>query len=203
MRAGQASYDYFGLSGRACECRSSWGRARTGWRLPARRSAKRLRPPRRRLPELRGPQRRSGRLRRALRARRALPRLELLLSAHGECGRDLLAEERGAAARRGQMLRVGRARRRRDRAAQGADRIFHRPARRRLSQFRMSRPIRPARPARRPARRENKCRAWTYVRPGYIGPARALLSQGQDHAAAAQAVLHFGRGAVARCSAPR
>ena len=41
------------------------------------------------------------------------------------------------------------------------------------------RPIRPARPARRPARRENKCRAWTYVRPGYIGADRALLSQGQ------------------------
>ena len=44
---------------------------------------------------------------------------------------------------------------------------------------------------------ENKCRAWTYVRAGYITPFAALLSEGQDHPAAAQAVLHFGRGAIA------
>ena len=42
-----------------------------------------------------------ARLRRALRARRALPRLELLLSAHGQYARHLLAEEQGAAAPRG------------------------------------------------------------------------------------------------------
>ena len=45
---------------------------------------------------------------------------------------------------------------------------------------------------------ENRCRAWTYVRPGYLGPRRfALLSQGQDHQAAPQAVLHVRRGALA------
>ena len=82
--------------------------------------ADRLRPPRRRLPEIRDPLRRSGRLRRALRARRALPGLEFLLSAHRQRARHLLAEEQGAAAGRGQMLHLGRARRRRDRAARGA-----------------------------------------------------------------------------------
>ena len=49
---------------------------------------------------------------------------------------------------------------------------------------------------------DNRCRAWTYVRPGYIGAVGALLPQGQDQAAAPQAVLHFGRGAVT-FSAPR
>ena len=29
---------------------------------------------------------------------------------------------------------------------------------------------------------ENRCRAWTFVRPGYVGADGALLSQGQDHA---------------------
>ena len=86
-----------------------------------------------------------------LRARRALPRLEFLLSAHDLCARHLLAEEQGAAAQRGQMLRVGRARRRRDRAAARPDRIFDRPQRRRLSQYRGCAGCRGRDRARRPA----------------------------------------------------
>ncbi len=43
---------------------------------------------------------------------------------------------------------------------------------------------------------ENRCRAWSFARPGYGGPDGALLPQGQDHGAEAPAVLHVGRGAL-------
>ena len=105
--------------------------------------------------QLHRPLRRSGGLRRALRARRTLPRLELLLSAHQAEARHLLAEEEVAAARAGRLLRFRRARRRRDRAAARADRIFHRPSRRRLQHLqhhrRSGRRALPNRPARRTA----------------------------------------------------
>ena len=43
---------------------------------------------------------------------------------------------------------------------------------------------------------EQRCRAWTYVRPGYLGPsARCFLKERADRAAA-QAVLRVGRGAL-------
>ena len=160
--------------------------------------ANRLRPPRRRLPQFPDPQRRSGRLRRALRARRALPRLELFLSAHGRAARHLLAEEQSAAARRGQMLRVGRARRRRDRAA--------RAGRSNISIDRFGGDYRNFDTTPDSAGRclqDRPARATTAAAPGPMrGPAisasraRCYLKE-QDQAAAPQAVLHFGRGAVA------
>ena len=147
-------------------------------------------PPRRRLLQFPDPQRRSGRLRRALRARRALPRLEFLLSAHRLCARHLLAEEQAAAAGGGQMLRIGCARRGRDRAAARRARIFHRSLRRRLSQYRHSDRSRRRRlherlPRRQSLPRLDLCAARLYRR------LRALLSEVEDHAAAPQAVLYF------------
>ena len=62
--------------------------------------------------------------------------LELLLSAHRQRRGNLLAEEQSAAAGRGKVLRLRRARRRRGRVARGSIRIFHRSSRRRLPQFR-------------------------------------------------------------------
>ena len=44
---------------------------------------------------------------------------------------------------------------------------------------------------------EEGCRAWTYVRPGYVGFFGGLLSQESHHASGAQAVLHFGSGEIA------
>ena len=79
----------------------------------------------------------------------------------------------------------------------GADRIFHRPLRRRLPQFRHRRPTPKARPARRPARPRTAAAPGPMCGPAIISVTRALLSQGQAQAAAAQAVLHFGRGALA------
>ena len=43
---------------------------------------------------------------------------------------------------------------------------------------------------------DNKCRAWTYARPGYL-ECRALLSETPDQAAAAKTLLHLGRCQVA------
>ena len=150
----------------------------------------------------RNSQRRPGGLRDALRAGLALPRLELFLSANGKCDRDLLVEEPRGAARRGQMLRLRRSRRRRRRAAQGADRIFHRPAWRRLSQFRRCdrfgrRGLQGGLRGGEQMPRLDLCAAGLHFADG------ALLSQGQDHAAAAKAVLHFGRGALAALSGRR
>src|SRR5262245_39843433 len=75
--------------GRACIGGVSMGWPGTG--------AKRIRSPRRRLPELPDPERRSGRMRQSMRARCALPGLEFLLSAYGQCDRHMLAEEPGSA----------------------------------------------------------------------------------------------------------
>ena len=43
---------------------------------------------------------------------------------------------------------------------------------------------------------DNKCRAWTYARPGYVGRGGALFSEKRNQAAAAQAGIYLGRGAV-------
>ncbi len=40
---------------------------------------------------------------------------------------------------------------------------------------------------------DNKCRAFTYLRPGYGNPRRAMLSEGSHHQATPQTLLHFGR----------
>ena len=166
-----------------------------GVRRP-RAGAERLRPPRRRLSEIRDQERRSGGLRRALRARRALPRLELLLSASRKAplaacrlknkvpprveDNCCVSGVRGAGVvepRRGPIEysidRFG-----------GDYRNFEVPRRsgRRTLQDGLRR--------RQPLPRLDLCAARLY-RGG-----RALLPQGQDHAAAPQAVLHFGRGAV-------
>src|SRR5207237_5165312 len=61
---------------------------------------------------------RPGRLRADLRARPALPGLDVQLSDRHHQWRGVLAEEQRAAARAGKLLRLGRARRRRRRAAQ-------------------------------------------------------------------------------------
>ena len=84
----------------------------------------------------------------ALRSRRALPGLDLLLPGHGrdrrqQC-RDVLAEEPGQAAGGEPLLRVGRQGRRAGRDAAGPGRERDRPHRRRLSQLRY--PGQPGRP---------------------------------------------------------
>ena len=133
--------------------------------------ADRLRPPRRRLHDLPNPQRRPGDLRRALRARRALPGLELLLSAHRERARHLLAEEPGDAARGGQMLRVRRARRRRDRAAARAGRISRSTASAATIAISRPRPIPRAPPATPPASATSAAAPGPICGPAYGGPA--------------------------------
>ena len=45
---------------------------------------------------------------------------------------------------------------------------------------------------------DNKCRAWTYARPGYVGRERALLPEKGNKAAAAQGRVYFGGGAGER-----
>ena len=44
---------------------------------------------------------------------------------------------------------------------------------------------------------DNKCRAWTYARPGYAGKGGALLPEEGHQAAAAQGGVYLGRGEVA------
>ena len=43
---------------------------------------------------------------------------------------------------------------------------------------------------------DNKCRAWTYARPGYVGKEAHCFLKKEDQAAAAQGRIHLGRGAV-------
>ncbi len=43
---------------------------------------------------------------------------------------------------------------------------------------------------------EEACRAWTYVRPGYVGAAGALLPQESHHPAGAKALLRLRCGAL-------
>ena len=90
-------------------------RRRTRWRAIG------LRPPGRRLCQCAGAERRPGRLRGALRARQELPILELLVSVGVRRAGHVLAQARGGAARQGELLRVGRARRRRDRTGARRD----------------------------------------------------------------------------------
>ena len=89
-------------------------------------------------------------MRGALRPRGALPGLELHLPDRRPGG-DLLAQERGAAPRRGRRRRLRRARRRRHRAAGAQPRVRDRPPRRRLPLGRRCRRRGTARPAGSPA----------------------------------------------------
>ena len=50
---------------------------------------------------------------------------------------------------------------------------------------------------------DNKCRAWTYARPGYVGEGRALLPEKGNQAAATQGRIYFGRGAVTFAASTR
>ena len=137
-----------------------------------------------------------------LRAGQRLPRLELLLScAFGRAG-DVLAQARSGTGKEIKLLRIRRARRRRNRAAAGRDRIFDRSLWRRLSLVRNG-----ARCQRQSLRRGLPKRA---ALSGLdLSPARlwrrlcALLSKGCDQAATASAVLYFRRGAVKPCYARR
>ena len=96
--------------------------------------------------------------------------------------RDLLAEEPGAAARGGYMLRVRRARRRRRRAARAGRSNIPSTASAAITAISTCRPNPAGAACKAACEAENRCRAWTYVRPGYLGAVGALLSQGQDHA---------------------
>ena len=138
------------------------------------------------------------RARRAATATRAAG-LDLLLSGTAALGgsiRDLLAEEPGEAAGREPLLRVGR-------QGRGAGRECARPDRNSIDRIggdyrHFDIPANPGcRPCKQACEAENRCRAWTYRAAGLCRPGGAVLSQGQDQGAAAQAVLHVGRGAIA------
>ena len=110
--------------------------------------------------------------------------------------RDVLAEEPGQAAGREPLLRVRRQGRGPGGEAARAGRECRSTASAATTATSISRPIQDGQACKKACEGENRCRAWSFVRPGYRGPNGALLPQGQDHAAEAQAVLHVGRGAV-------
>ena len=138
-------------------------------------------------------------MRHALRARHALPRLGVFLSGRPKapiaiCWLKSRVTPRVETA----LLRVGRARRRRHRAAErrrsnlpstasaattGTSRFRPDPDRQELPSR-----LRSAKKAAAPG---------PIVRPGYAARRPRLLSQEPHHPPAAKAVLHFGRGAVA------
>ena len=158
--------------------------------------AKRLRPAGRRLFQLPGPLRRSGGLRGALRAGRALPRLELLLS-RGPWRRAPMCWLKAQVTARVEdsccvsgvkgagVLET----------QERADRILDRPHRRRLQEPRCRdrsgrRAVRSRLQGRGALPRLDLCAAGLSRRLG------ALLPEGAHHTAAAQAVLRVGRGAL-------
>jgi hypothetical protein len=158
--------------------------------------AGRLRSARRRLYQLSVALRRSRPVRGPLRARRALPRLGVFVSRHRKRQRGVLAQVAGHAAVRGQLLRLGRARSGRDRAAQRSDRIRDRPHRRRLPELRIAgrsdrQELSVGLRIRRPLPRLDLCAAGIWRACGL------LLPQGSDHAPATPAVLYLGCGEVA------
>ena len=157
--------------------------------------AGRLRPPRRGLRERSPAHRRSRPLRGALRARSALPRLGLLLSRDRERQCRVLAQVAGHGAGAGAVLRLGGARHRGDRAAQRGDRVRLRPLRRGPA---------PSRRRGRPQRQElpggvrggGRLPRLDLCAAGLRRALGGLLSQGPDHAAHPQAVLHLRRCAL-------
>ena len=135
--------------------------------------------------QLAGPLRRSGGLRLGVRARPALPVLELQLSDRCRRRRGVLAEEQRAGARPGQLLRLRRARRRRGRAAQRRDRNLDRPVRRRLPQFRPERRRRRRR-LQGGLHRRQQVPGLDLCPAGLCRQGRALLPEKRHQAAAAQ-----------------
>ena len=92
--------------------------------------------------------------------------------------RDVLAQEPGDAAGRGQLLRLGREGRGRAGAQEPGRSNSRSTAPAATIATWTSRPTRPARSARQACEAEQRCRAWTYVRPGYLGPsARCFLKE--------------------------
>ena len=142
-------------------------------------------------------QRRSGGVRGPLRARQELPRLELFVIRRRPASRRCAGSSaRSCRAPRRQLLRVGRARRRRDRAALGASSNIRSTA----SAATTASFETPADPARQGLRGRLQSRQplprLDLSAAGLRPRGRALLSEGHDQAAAPAAVLHFRRGAV-------
>ena len=139
--------------------------------------------------------RRSGRLRRALRTRCALPGLELLLSAHGECTGDLLAEEQVPPRLEDKCCVSG---------VRGAGVIEPRKGPLEFSIDRVGGDYRYFEVAADPTgatcktacEDENKLPRLDLCAARLHHAVPALLSERQDQAAAPQAVLHFGGGEV-------
>jgi hypothetical protein len=110
-------------------------------------------------------------MRGAMRAGRALSRLGLFLSGHGERRCGLLAEIPDNAAQRGALLRVGSTRRRCDRTAPRSVGPLE------YSTDRVGGTFRDFDVAADPDGKtcqahcdaDSHCRAWTYARPGYYG----------------------------------
>ena len=148
--------------------------------------ADRIRPAGRRLCPLHGAVRRSRGVLGALRARWALPGLDLLLSGHGgarrQQSRDLLAEEPGEAAGREPLLRVRRQGRGSGRDAPGPGRERDRPHRRRLSQLRDPGQSRTSRPASRPAKARTAAAPGPSRGPATAGRRRAAISRTRSRA---------------------
>ena len=110
--------------------------------------------------------------------------------------RGVLAEEQRAGARAEQLLRLRRARRRRGRAAQRARSKPRSTASAATTGISISRASEGDDACKAACAADNKCRAWTYARPGYAGKEAALLPEERHQAAAAQGRVYFGRGAV-------
>lgn len=155
------------------------------------------RPARGRLCACRGALRRSGFMRGQVRARCALPRLELLVSDPAASG-DLLAQIAGHAARAKPVLRLRCERRCRARAAGTDGRDVDRPPGRRLPPLRCpARFDRQSLCRRLPSRSALSC--LDLCSPWLSGCGRcALLSEGPDNASSPPALLRLGRGAVRR-----
>jgi hypothetical protein len=150
----------------------------------------RFRSARRRLSHRSGAQRRSCSLRRALRSRQSLSRVELFLPADGVARRDVPAEKRGHGCEGRQLLRIRGSWSGADRAEDRTDRVFHRSHGRRLPLLRnRGRPdrriLRQGVPGRSPVSRLHLSPSGLWWR------VCALLSEGQGHTAAPQTLLHF------------
>ena len=150
----------------------------------------------RRLPEFAGRLGRSGGLRAGMRTRPALPRLELQLSDRCRQRRGMLAEEQRAGACAGQLLRFGRARRRRGRTEATARSKPRSTAPAATTTASTSRAAKATRPARRPAPPTTSAGPGPMRAPGYVGRERALLPEKGNQAAAPQGRVYLRRGAV-------
>ena len=125
----------------------------------------------------------------------------LLISAHRKCNRSLLVEEQSAAARGSQMLRIGCSRRWCGSSRARAQSNIPSTALEAIIAIWTLRLIPPARACKAACEADNKCRAWTYVRPGYIAPSARCYLKDKITRPRLQAMLYFGRDTVAAVSA--